>query len=472
MKPEKRNRLKHKLHQDLGEDLDIELAWEDFRQKKRKKRFFPWWQYSGCLLIILGGLFAGIWLRPIANENSVVAIDSTKKGRKETSIIKPNSLENQAILSPKSAIELTAAKAEKIVSEKENTLAAIISSKNSISNDYMEINTTTFHPKKQQTINNPIQNKLTPFPIAKKDTLSLDELQPTKTIAKYNTQIPNTALTVLPKSTRLLEEVPTLFNSLTLLRIKATELPLFTPKPSTKPSLWEIGLIYQLSTVNRHLKGGNTSYNDRRNINENFLEANQLQIAIRRKIRPHFYLQSGVHIERYRAKIIDEFQTFEPKVFESQVVEIIRDGLTEENVIGDVTGTQENFYANIRFQQYIATSIPIQLGIQYPLTSALSVDFNTGVRLSVWHKHIGNTFQSASSIGTYQPISDLGYKTAGVITGQSSLSLSHKIGQYSKINLGIQAHYDLTNRLSTSEIGVDKFYGYGLQIGIFKQLRL
>ena len=40
MKAEKRNSLKHKLDQDLGEDLDIELAWKDFRQKKRKKRLF------------------------------------------------------------------------------------------------------------------------------------------------------------------------------------------------------------------------------------------------------------------------------------------------------------------------------------------------------------------------------------------------------------------------------------------------
>jgi len=471
MKAEKRNSIKHKLHQDLGEDLDIDLAWEDFRQKKRKERLFPWWQYSGCLLIILGGLIAGIWLKSVANKTSLVLADSAIKNAKEIVVIKPTTIEQESIFPPKSSIELSSEKAEKILNEAATISASIKLPKHPAPNDKIEVSPIITKSKQQQTINNPLKNTLTHFSIATNNSRSIDGQLSTKTTANNPLQTPNNALPITKKASRLFEEVPLLFIPSALLSIEQSELPLFIPKKLVTPSLWEIGLSYQLSTVNRHLKGTNTAYINRRNTNETFLEANQLQVAIRRKLTPRFYLQSGIHFERYRASIVDRFQTFEPKVFENQVVEIIRDGTQVENVIGDVTGTQENFYINTRFQQYLATSIPIQLGIQRPLTNTLRIDFTTGIRLSIWHQHIGNTFQSATSIGTYQAINQLGYKNAGVITGLSSLSLSQKIGRYTKINLGMQAHYDLTNRLSDDAGNVDKFYGYGLQIGLIRQLR-
>lgn len=472
MKEQRKKIIKNKLHQDLGSELDIELAWSEFKQKKRKKRFVFWWTSLGLLLIISGFLFVTIWNRPIdtkkQNTTTTASTESIEKGTKSmlstTQTEEETTIKNQQV-----TLSKTAPKGKNIL-KTTNTKTKIVNPK-TLKLDGTNLNTNSNPSQKPHVVTTPISTNRINSAATLSNTQDLIKAQKSlQKITSINNQLQHTTLRSLEKNTRLLSEVRMLLTPLALLKIKVPELPqLVFPKPN-QSTLFEFGIAYQYSKVGRKIKGENIDYLNRRKVNEDFLEANHLALSVRRQLNDQFYLQSGIHFSRYRTKLIDQYQTFEQKVYDNQIVEIIQNGLQEESIFGSVEGTQTQIYTNTRFQQYLEFSLPVQLGWQIPFNQNLSLDLMTGARFSIWNKSTGNTFESAASIGTYQSIRELGYKKAGVITGISSLLLSQQIGNDTKVSAGIQAHYDLTNRLSDKSES-DKFYGYGLQIGFLKQLR-
>lgn len=469
MKEQRKKIIKNKLHQDLGSELDIDLAWSEFKQKKR---LVFWWPALGGVMIILGFFFVNKWNRPIDIDTKKQITETTTSTNSIEKVIKsplPTTPNVEARINNQAVTLITEGEGKSITKTK-NAKTKIVDPK-TIQLDKSDLNTTLNPSQKPQVAVIPTLSSRSNSTTIKGSISSfIIEQKALQKITKTNSQLFDTPLNQTKKDTRLLSEVRMLLTPLTLLKLKASELP---PLPLAKQNpqmLWALGITYQYSKIGRTIKGENIHYLDRRNFNEDFLESNHIAIKLRRQLKKGFYLQFGIHLSRYRAKLVDQYQTFEHKVFENQVVEIIQNGLQEESIIGSVTGTQTQIHTNTRFQQYLELSLPLQLGWQIPLNQRLSIDLMTGARFSIWNKTSGYTFESATSIGTYQMLDELRYKKAGVITGVSSLLLSQQIGRGTTISAGIQAYYDWTNRLSDKSES-DKFYGYGLQISLLKQLK-
>jgi len=467
MKEQRKKIIKNKLHQDLGRELDMELAWSEFKQKKRKKRLVLWWQTLGLLLLIVGFLFMNIWTRPTAAKKQISELAAAKKSiavTKSPFSIHPNKervknkpTETEIRIEERASVEIKN-NTTNIEDQKTQKLDEV--DLNTIAHPSQKIPDSTIPiPKNRIKRAKTIDNRL----FVKRATKSLSKIDET------HKQLLDIPLHNTEKNPQLLLEVRLLSTPLPLLKLKAAELPPLSISKAPSAKLWEWGFAYQYAMIGRKIKGENTDYLNRRNTMEDFLEANHLNLRLRRYLKDHFFLESGIHIGRYRAKLVDQYQIFEQKVFENEVVEIIQTGLQEERIFGRVEGTQTLIHTNTRFQEYLEISVPIQLGWQFPLTKTLSIDGMAGVRYSIWNKNDGYTYESATSIGTYQPLGELGYKKAGVITAVSSLLLNKKIGRGTKISTGIQVHHDLTNRWSNKSER-DKFYGYGLQVGLLKQL--
>lgn len=449
----------------LGSDLDLDQAWSEFKKDKKKTRRFPiWWCFGFGSIFLLGmGWFFQNNIsvekeieKPVGLElPSVTAIPSVEKV--DLALIVEKDISQEEIL----PITNTSTRKRSIVSKQK---ASTIRENESI------VASPKFGQLAYSMTNNQKVNS----------SQGIQEASSKKTLKNVNSSYPVAILQTI-KSEANSQKI---FISKELLNDKLVPLPLFpltiptqgvvqisipnTPPTTSFSKKWGIGMTYLLANGTRSISDGEEAYTQRRQAEEQFLENNRIAFSVTKELSTSFFLQSGLILSQYRSKIEEDIQTLiSPVEFEDVVIEThTQNDLTQE-IIGTAQGSQLTINRFTRFQQYQTLSIPLQVGVQLPLSSYWQFRASTGVALSVYGQAKGHTFSSILPDGIYAPLSQLDYRKAGLIEGMGQLSLERSFGNTS-LSLGVNGSIDLNNRLKQATSGMDKFSSYGIQMGVHR----
>ncbi len=462
--------MKHAEEQ--GNDLDVDLAWEEFQGSRKKRTFLLWFdQYKlvnlGVLVLLL--FFMGSHYLPTQIAQPA-QVDSTEKQKIEDS--------SQAKI-----VHVPLKTLSQVVGPKITTTSNTIASSNASKIDKKSPLKSTKHAQPISELSNNISKESTNT--STKLNKKVEKLtNTTKNNHKYTYQIDDKQ-SVLSSEQKQEVQMPIkrkFFPSAPKMAILKPILLAATDKvhieiPSKRlihkhHSKWGIGIKSAYSMPFRTIKGSEKTASVRRQQTETFLESMDLQIQVQKFVTNKLYLVSGITIGQYRSKFLDEFQLVNTNVaFDNQVTEVvIKNGVPVESV-GTVYGSRTEFHTRTKYQRYVDISIPLQLGIQLPLSRTWSMRAASGFNYSLFHLNKGKVLASATSIGTYADLTTLNYRNFGLIQSASNMEVVKSFRGNLDIALGIQMKYDLNSRVKVLDNAAttDKFHAYGVHFGLMKR---
>jgi len=421
----------------LGRELDLDQAWSEFKKEKKPTRRIPFWWCFGLGSILLLGVvgYFGNYIN-----------------------LKMNGQETAAnLLHPSTAVpsfETSSSKKEKqATTSKENTTSS---------------NRTKLNKSKAKAERIPSIQKRNPSIVQTPDLERKSQLvEQDRGVVIDNTEN-NTPLKeeALINNTEL--EVTTIASLQSFLfhdKIERIPVPEQTPPPTLNSKKWNIGIQYTLANAHRNISGGQEEYTQRRQ-EEEFLESNRIELLVSRNLSTHLFFQTGLSLNQYRSKLMEDIQTITSPV---RYEDVITETHTQNNITQEIRGIAEGSQLAInrftRYQKYQTLSIPLRIGVRVPLSPSWSIAASSGISFSLYGQTKGLTIASAVPDGNYIPLSQLGYKKVGVLEGMGQLSIERSFGN-TTLNLGIQGAFDLNNRIKTTTSGMDKFRSYGLHFGI------
>lgn len=429
----------------LGGELDLDQAWSEFKKDKKKTRRIPiWWCFGLGSILLLGVVwFAGNYIK-------------LKMDSKETAAV----LLHPSVAIPSFEKTTLSSDTEQALPQKE-----VLSSANNSIKGVITTQSSYLMTSRQKINANPDSQKLSSdrksqdnkstYSVLSQDWINANQnnskiSSDEKSQNKKATPLPSLSLYLSPQR---LEKIPIPY-----------KIPLSKISPSFTSKKWSVGINYAIANAHRNLTGGRADYTQRRQ-EEQFLEANRIELSITRDLSTYFFFQTGLAWTQYRSRIEENIQTItSPVQFENVITETqTKDNLTEE-IIGTATGSQLIINRFTRYQRYQTLSIPVQLGVSLRLSSQWQLRASTGVLIGVLGQSAGNTFASALPDGVYQPVSELNYRTAGMLEGIGRLNLLRSFGK-SHVTVGLQGALDINNRFKDTTSGVDKFSNYGVQVG-------
>jgi len=459
----------------LGSELDLDQAWSEFKKDKKKTRRLPFWwcfAFGGILLLGIVGYFGGfINLKKENQERVAYIVDSP--------IVVPP-VENIPLSTPEKQsrrqIEQT------VKTNSTNSTTSAITSTIALGRNEQKIvpslkrerllnlqNSVNVKSKSERLLNFKNLVNVNSDPIPKLEEKhgykeNSDLLSP-KTSATRS--IENQSVNNDKQSENAILEVPPIASLVFNLSYeRAEKFPLLYEKdyPSNSKQ-WSLGINYSLANANRNLSEGLAAYTQRRQ-EEKFLESNKLEIVLSKNLAKRFFFQTGVSLTQYRAKLAEEIQTItSPVLYEDVVTETHTKGNLTQEIIGIAEGSQVALNRYIRFQRYQMLSIPLRLGVRFPLSHKWQIAASSGIAISLFGQTQGQTFSSALPDGIYIPLTQLEYRTAGLLEGIGQVAIERSFGNTS-LSLGLQGTIDLNNRLTNTALGVDKFSNYGIHFGL------
>lgn len=436
----------------LGDDLDVDLAWAEFKQAKKKRRM-PIWIWPLIGVIGLGGL----WLiyanlptkkhqempRIIASEKNAQSLENTdncelnvaEKIEDSASITKTN---NQKVIS----ILPTQRKAGKIRKQE------IVIKRNGLeySKDDSE------YSKEKMVNNESFINEKVEEEIPQSTNLTTTSTHKIKERNRQHFQVIAKIESIASKVEMIKQTVEF---SIPVLR-----------KSRFKNQSLAFGFLYGWSMANRKIKAPRQSLGARRHANEEMLEYNHLKVYLRKELTNKFFISTGLVIGQYRSRFIDQYQNLIPGVvFDNQITEIRLQDNNREEIRGTIIGSQTEIINNKRYQKYLSITIPLEVGYKIELNENYHLNLATGLNYSIFNQAKGFIFEAGFSVGTYQNLNELPYRKFGLVQSNSSIELTRKIKERLNLLVGLQYEFDVNSRLNRGGF-VDKFSAYGIRIGL------
>jgi len=469
----------------LGSDLDAERAWKRFegRNRKERKKFFPWWMFGLFCIILTFTFFLNYNMGNITEEHSLssdqlsreklgevaevhrvkeITADKTdiaetlreKSDEKSSSNNRTREIDIQKVTKEngKRSYQANAKQinsdSDRIIAERRKKRMELMSEQTPLSRsrsvfvlDYNspnpEVNKSVREAKRNTSIDQ--SNPIT-------------EIQPIDPLLHYPLGLSSSK----PEIKCLLSfvEYP---KSETLSTFKDDE------------SKWSVGLQYTYATTSRETDWSNNSFNQRRLENETLKENNVAEVLATRTIGSSFSLSSGLTLNQYRSSLFEVDQKLVNETFEYVVVEqLVRNGEVEL-VYGPAVGTSTKITERVRQQKFRSLSIPLYFNYDSGITDKLSIQFSGGVNYSLINRAVGVTFASAVSQGEYQSLNDLYYRRRGQVEGVINLSLHMHFSKALSLTLGTRYMHDLNGRRLSSQDN-EMLSSYGLSLGLQRKL--
>jgi len=445
----------NELNEALGDNFDVAAGWADFNQKKEKKRPIPFW-FWGTLSMIGLTLIVGLFYcqhKLSANHASVkVSSQLLLEEEPSTAVSYINIAANYSKEKQPSSVEGT-----KVISDRRSKVLKTLGGHTPITT------TVLVSPKYAQSI----------IPLSTKNTFQKgnkklqNHLLKDNMLAVKKTKQATTKLLSLKRNS--IDYLPILLNPLVVVETKVVPTKHTQTIPITPDKKWALGLAYTYNRPERKINGADEEYQNLRQTGEQFLEQQQVSLSIAHSFNRTFFLSTGFTYGRYRSRLVEKIQTLQsPVTYDNVVVETQTQNNITNEVKGTAIGSQLSINQSTRYQLYQTLTIPVQLGVQLPLNRNWDVSLLSGVGLNVWQHSSGNTYASTLPNGEFTPINTLGYRSWGTVESISNVQLQRKITKQLNLNLGLQAKFDLTNRLQNNGGVSDKWKSYGLSIGISK----
>lgn len=444
------------INETLGSNLDLDRAWSNFENKKRRRGAFVWLPIG----LFFGVFVLGIWFlfhkAELRNRSiSKNYINSTNQSQYENIEQQNNKKGGGVNITDKYVGQdaLNSNEKKQDVIDKRSTLD--IEKEESISS------VTTRMQKEGSLI-----VQLGSIKLNKGDvTQLLDDRENTRSSENENaTNTPNvipSRIGISPLSfishNILLDQVE--YVPMTLRYIQARKLK------ESKKSNWIWGISHSIGFVQRSVDS-DLEYDKLRDESENVLESNHFQFHVNKKIGNRFYLSTGLTVGQYRTKLTNQVQkVFSPVFYENSVLETLtQNGLTQE-VLGTAVGSKTVIFQNIRYQRYQNIAIPIDLSMSVLEWNRWNINLGVGMEYSVLQRAKGSTIASTSPVADYVSLSELGYRSQGMVEGKYFLQGSRQITNDLHISFGYQGRQDLVSR-RIGKYGQDKFRSHSLQLGL------
>lgn len=242
-------------------------------------------------------------------------------------------------------------------------------------------------------------------------------------------------------------------------------------------NFWQIGIEYAYNIPQRELSsefigedtGGEYDYNLNRKNGEKMQEMQSFSLQLHRNFAKHLYFGTGLGVNQYRSKIVDQIQLVESELLENQIIEIRTKNGVDTNIFGTVIATTTKLVQKTRYQKYRSLYIPLEIGLQFPIYKNWNIQMGTGLNYTLFHQAKGKTYNTAFVNGNYQALKENDYKIYGLFAGTANLKIGRNFGDNLNVIFGINAQNDLSNRMKASTNAIDKFSGFGAELGIYKR---
>lgn len=465
------------LSSELGSDLDVDAAWDEFHEK-RKRRVIPFWlRFSvGSLLvfiIVFGTYYFTISDSPTSETLSHLPPKSEVDEAIPATTIKESTVSSKKMGykkdTPSSTTKLTFdtnkeyTKKKLAVNNGKDPFTISVSTldssvKNAISlSPSLDKPINHSDPKSENTINENSQNNIG-LTIAEE---SVERSNDTDVIKDQdNPTINIQVLSLLPSMDLIHLSSEVIAKEMTLE---------YDQLSGDNFSALTVGIFSGYSQFNNTFKYADVGLGERRNTHETPLEQIRFGLSIEKLFNGKFFIESGLIFSQHRSKITDEYQTITTNiVFEDQLIaHLLKEDQTEE-VWGSVLGSHSQKFRNIRYQNYRSIGIPLFAGYKVS-KDVYALSFALGLQYNIWTQASGNTYSSGTSIGEYNALSVHNYRSRGQLEGLSKVGLSRTLG--SRKSTGIEFIYrsDITNRL-INELDTHRMNSLGINVFFRKTL--
>ena len=477
-----------KASEGLGNNLDLDKAWERFdnSREKDKKRPILWWLYGlgGLALTLLFALtmYFGFWS---SNSNDISKVTypvapteiSENKSIKEKADTRSKSNSNTSTIQDKevSKPNLNLVKHKVIDLDKPQETAKINSS-NSVGLP-TEIVTTQAENFNSVSFSNYSSlsagiNK-NEFATNQKNKTAADFLLNTKNSNEDKLAAGTSNAITLLRLLRVLDrldskiiyERPVSTFSYSNMNFLFAE---NAPKAIRQNKNWTFELKYSYALMGRNTDWSPSLFNQRRTEDETLKENNVIEALFSRQLTQNLNIHSGVVVSQFRTTTFEVEQKIENIEFEDVVIyQLISEGEVTE-VIGTISGTTTTITERTRHQKYQSLSIPIYLSFNYDLNRNWSTYLSGGFTFGIIQNAKGDIFSSEFSTGEFQPISNLNYRKSGTVEGILGLGIKRKINNSTDASFGLRFSHDLNSRRKEI-VDNEKFRSYGLSIGLIRR---
>ncbi|MEZ5045074.1 MAG: hypothetical protein R2828_34575 [Saprospiraceae bacterium] len=405
----KKDWLEEKLYEGLSDyasPMDMEGSWNRLalRRKREKKRLFLWWLVGVSSILLLG--MATFWALSPASQQKQVALSFLAIPQVPTT--------------PASSATIPAP----IVVGKQDGNSQKVSSKKAIAGVTPPV-TKAPAPANLGQLSLPAPVPFSPGKEAQPTTIFMEEpaigtLRPMLLPIEY--------LRLYPQ-----QESKTL-------QAKLTPLALSIPTPKKqKQDGWWLGASFTLGQYKRQLKAApedslRLGLVARREQSEQPLEAWSFALDLRKQLSKHLFIQSGLRHQLSFEKFTDHYERTFPKTLENQVTQIIQraDGSTTE-IREDIEVKVTETVTSIFYNRQQVTEIPFLIGLSQAINKETGLNLGIGGSWAFLQQRQGQVHLNATSIGTYEPLSQTGYRKTNLWSIQAQMEV------YQRLSPGIQA---------------------------------
>ena len=475
-----------KAAEDLGSNLDTERAWARFeeRREKDKKRIFPWWLFG----LILIGSTSILWLNSEYGfmKDNMVSVDASTQ-TDDTQRQAATLTDDSATTKSKPNIEDDHTKPQSEINKPTPTKPTQTSTTTT------NLTGTSRTPLAQSPAAQSVTSKETSLNKSE-NTSRGPTREKNKTTSRDNNNLASYKSTDMESNMASPAEVDpspkdnlrgmAILESLDLQSVTHDYLrpeihcgletsdytPLAPMKSKEKlPRCWDLELNYTYALADRQTDWIENAFNQRRSDEEEFKENNVLEILIARHLNPSFSILSGLTLNQYRTTTFEVEQTLENFEFDNVVVTTLTRNGETNSITGSAIGTRTHISERIRQQKYRSLSVPLYLRYKLEINKMTAGEVTTGLSYSLWHRPSGVLFSSATSRGSFAPVSELGYRELGLTEGILSVGLRRKLDGPSSLALAVRYSSDLNNRRSVSDEN-EKFSSLGLTLSLRRKL--
>ena len=209
----------------------------------------------------------------------------------------------------------------------------------------------------------------------------------------------------------------------------------------------------------------------RRNLEEEFQDFQKQQLILRRNISENFFFETGIAYSQYTSKT--DFQVDEIKVSTTlDTVEIILDpsGQFLSALEGQVEIVNSETWRRIKFQKYSSISIPFHIAYQFNFNSKSRLSLISGINLRIMNLSRGFVAKDYFDFNNYTDLKDAGYDTQFGWEADFQLNYERSINEVTSLVLGVNTHFDMSNRLKSNLDIRDKFRSLNAKVAVICRL--
>lgn len=232
------------------------------------------------------------------------------------------------------------------------------------------------------------------------------------------------------------------------------------------PSMISLNAAYGINESN--INASNDSISaliDRRETLESNLDYFSFGIAYKKFINQKIFFSLGLNYGQYTSSFQYQDYTFisGSRVDTTEII-IYNDGMMEF-VSEEVPFVTTQITQNVNYLKYKTLQIPIGLGLNVNLNDQYNFEIESGLSYNFISMNSGRIVSNESDFSLLSELSE-NYKSSNLWSAYAGFSIHRQLSNHWRIGLGLNANFDLSNRVNNEAGYSHKFRSYAGQLSI------